>query len=303
MESPEWEATRTLGPVTGLHEKHVASWNLACYSWPTTVIRLSRLSHDASQPTLPDRHESSLTERIRALGFVEAAALAAFEISRDEAAPIGPTLRLTFALAQRLREKSILRLLEPAPRAPAFGQARAIYDPVAWEYLADPPELGVMRSVIEAQLQTCAQAATGGDRLWLWTALADAELEAYAAHLLRRHQMDAAWVRPIFERAGSELAPLSLAQKRALIWYGVREGAASYLRTRGDGTQCVDAVVCELRRQARWMLRHEPKALSWLPQSSWRQPLLLTIFLAQSRLGQSYWTQVPSLETLGSSHR
>jgi hypothetical protein len=255
------------------------------------------LSHDATQPTLPDRHESSLTERIRTLGFVDLATLAAFEAARDEAAPIAPTLRFSFSLAGRLRERSILRLLEVPPRSPGYGQARAIYDPIAWEYLAEPPELGVLRATIHEQLIIRSRAAEG-EALWLWMALADAELEGYLAHLLRRHQMDAGWVRSILERGGLELTALSLAQKRAVSWYGVREGAATYLRTRGDATQCVDAVVCELRRQARWMLRHEPQALSWLPQSSWRQPLLLATFLANFPLGQSYWTEVPSLEAL-----
>jgi hypothetical protein len=255
------------------------------------------LSHDATQPTLPDRHESSLEARIRALGFADAAALAAFEAARDDAAPIAPTLRLTFALAARLQERSVLRLLEVPPRAPRFRQARAIYDPVAWEYLADPPELGVLRLVISDHLQTVTP-RDFGEALQLWIALSEAELEGYVIHLLRRHQMHTGWVRPILERTETELMPLSLAQKRALVWHGIREGAATYLRSRGDATQCVDAVVSELRRQARWMLRHEPQAVSWLPQSSWRQPLLLTTFLSQFPLGQGYWTEVPALRSL-----
>lgn len=260
------------------------------------------MSHDATQPTLPDRHESSLEARIRALGLVDTAAFAAFEAARDDPAPISPTLRLSFALAERLRQRSVLRLLEVPPRAPGYRQARAIYDPLAWEYLADPPELGVLRVIISDHLRTVAQ-GDPTEALWLWIALSDAELESYVAHLLRRHQMDAAWVRPILDRAATELTRLSLAQKRGLAWYGIREGAASFLRSRGDANQCVEAVVCELRRQARWMLRHEPQALSWLPQSSWRQPLLLTTFLAQFPLGQAYWTEVPALELVAGARR
>lgn len=255
------------------------------------------MSHDATQPTLPDRHESSLEARIRALGFVATAALASFETARDATAPIAPTLRLTFALATRLRECSVLRLLEAPPRALGFRQARAIYDPVAWEYLADPPELGVLRLVIGDHLQTVAL-RDFSEALWLWNALSEAEFEGYVAHLLRRHQMEAGWARPILERSTAELVPLSLAQKRALAWYGIREGAASFLRSRGDATQCIDTVVRELRQQARWMLRNEPEVLSWLPQSNWRQPLLLTTFLSRFPLGQTYWTKVPSLEAL-----
>ena len=256
------------------------------------------MSHDATQPTLPARHHGSLEDRIRRLGFVDAAALAAFEAAKDDAAPLCPTLRLTFELAERLRRQHVLRLLEAVPRAPAWGQSRAIYDPIAWEYLADPPEPGVLQRLVTRQLQQCVAACAPADPLWLWQRLADAELEGYLAHLLRRHQMDASWVRAILDRAMPELAELSLARRRAVAWAGVREGAAAFLRTRGDASQCLDAIVCECRRQARWMLRHEGLATSWMPQSSWRQPLLLSLFLAHFPLGQRYWTEIPSLSAL-----
>lgn len=230
--------------------------------------------------------------------MVDATALVAFESARDESAPIAPTLRLTFSLADRLRKRSILRLLDVPPRTPGYGQARAIYDPVAWEYLADPPEVGALLAIASAQLKMSVAAALPIDVHWLWHAIAEAELESYAAHLLRRHQMDGAWVRPILERTESELAALSLAQRRALLWFGIREGAASFLSTRGDAAKCVEAIVCEVRRQARWTLRHEPQATSWLPQSSGRQPLLLATFLGSFPLGNSYWTEVPTLDTV-----
>lgn len=260
------------------------------------------MSHDATQPTLPDRHESSLTQRLCGLGLVDLVAWAAFEAARDDAAPLSPTLRLTFALADRLRQRSILRLLDVAPRAPAFRQARAIYDPIAWEYFDDPPEPAVLREAVNDVLCERAQVADA-QALWLWVAIAEAELEGYVVHLLRRHQMETAWARSVLERAAPELTSLSLAQRRAVCWYGIREGAAAFLRTRGDATQCVEAIVGEIRRQARWMLRHEPQALSWLPQSSWRQPIVLATFLARFPLGSRYWTELPTLEALASAIR
>lgn len=256
------------------------------------------MTHDATQPTLPARHEGSLADRIRGLGLIDAAALAAFEASKDEAAPLAPTLRLTFELAERLRQRNILRLLESVPRRPSWGQSRAIYDPIAWEYLADLPEPGVLKRLVSQQLRDCTAATPSTEPLWLWQKLADAELEGYLAHLLRRHQMEISWVRSILERASPELIELSLAHRRAMAWAGVREGAAAFLRTRGDANQCVDAMVCEIRRQARWMLRHDTSATHWIPPSGWRQPVLLSLYLAHFPLGPRYWTEVPSMAAL-----
>lgn len=256
------------------------------------------MSHDARQPTLPAQHDGSLEDRIRRLGLSDAAALAAFVAATDDPAPLTPTLRFTFELAERLRRQQVLRLLDVMPRSPSWGQARAIYDPIAWEYLTDPLEPGVLRRLATQHLQECVTASTPSDALWLWQRLTDAELEGYVAHLLRRHQMDGGWIRAILDRAMPELADLSLARRRAVAWAGVREGAAAFLRTRGDAAQCVEAIVCEFRRQARWMLRHDAPATSWMPQSSWRQPLLLSLFLSHYSLGQRYWTEVPSLPAL-----
>jgi len=255
----------------------------------------SRLSHDASQPTLHARHEGSFADRIGDLPLVDLVALAAFEASRDDPAPISPTLRFTFELAGRLRRAHVLRLLEETPRGLASGQARAIYDPIAWTYLSDPLELGVLQQLIAATLQHRLAAGAPVEALWLWQRLADAELESYLAHLLRRHQMEPAWARTLVDRTEPELDDLCLAQRRALAWTGMKEGAATYLRTKGDPKQCADAIVSEIRRQARWMRRHQPQASNWVPPSSWRQPLVLRTFLANFPLGHRYWTDVPSL--------
>lgn len=103
-----------------------AVWLLRC-GLPGHPLR--RLSHDAIQPTLHARHEGSLADRISGLPSVDAVALAAFEASREDPAPIAPTLRFTFELAARLRLAHVLRLLEETPRRLDWGQARAIYDP------------------------------------------------------------------------------------------------------------------------------------------------------------------------------
>lgn len=256
------------------------------------------MTHDATQPTLPARHEGSLEDRIRRLGLIEAIALSAFEAAKDEAAPIAPSLRLTLELAQRLHRHHIFRLLDVMPDATSWGQSRALYDPVAWEYLADPLEPGVLRLVVAQHLRTVVGAHSTAEPLWLWQRLSASELEGYVAHLLRRHQMDPSWVRPILERSKAELAGLSLAQRRAVAWAGVREGAAAFLRTRGDAGQCLEAILCETRRQARWMLRHDGALTSWMPQSSWRQPLLLSTFLACFPLGSQYWLELPSSDVL-----
>jgi hypothetical protein len=252
------------------------------------------LSHDASQPTLSARRDHSLADRIGALALVDLAALAAFEAARDEPAPISPTLRFTLELAERLRRAHVVQLLDDAPRGLAWGQARAIYDPIAWEYLADPPELGVLHQFVSERIQRRVDDGALADAHWLWVRLADAELESYVAHLLRRHQMEPTWARALVDRTATELDELCLAQRRALSWAGLREGAATHLRTKGDTKQCQDAIVSEIRRQARWLRRHQPQASGWIPNGAWRQPLLLRVFLATYPLGTRYWTEVPS---------
>lgn len=256
------------------------------------------MSHDATQPTLPSRHEGFLADRIGALSLVDLTALASFEASRDDPAPISPTLRFTLELASRLRRACVLTLLEEVPRGLAWGQARSIYDPIAWTYLASPPEPGVLRHTLTAAIQQRVSDGAADDALWLWQHLSDAELESYTAHLLRRHQMEPTWARELLNRAALELEELCLAQRRAILWAGLKEGAATFLRTKGDAKQCLDAIVAEIRRQARWLRRHQPQASGWIPSGAWRQPLLLRTFLATFPLGTRYWTDVPSLAAL-----
>lgn len=253
------------------------------------------MSHDAAQPTLPARREGSFADRIGALSLVDLTALAAFEASRDDPAPISPTLRLTFELAGRLRHAHVLQLLEETPRGLAWGQARSIYDPIAWTYLTNLPEPGELRRDLTAAIQQRILEGAETDALWLWQSLVGAELEGYVAHLLRRHQMEPTWARDLVDRSRLELEEHCLAQRRAISWAGLKEGAATFLRTKGDPKQCVDAIVAEVRRQARWLRRHQPQASGWIPSGAWRQPLLLRTFLAAFPLGTRYWTEVPSL--------
>jgi hypothetical protein len=228
-------------------------------------------------------------------------ALASFEASRDDPAPVSPTLRFTFELAGRLRRAEVLELLEAPPRGLAWDQARALYDPIAWTYLADPPEPGVLRQWVDDAVRQKVGAGAAVDALWLWQRLSEAELEGYIAHLLRRHQMDATWARALIERTERELEELCLAQRRALAWAGLKDGAATFLRTKGDAKQCLDAIVSEVRRQARWLRRHQPHASGWIPNGAWRQPLLLRKFLEIFPVGHRYWTEVPSLASIEGS--
>lgn len=255
------------------------------------------MSHDAIQPTLSARHEGSLADRISGLPLVELLAFASFEASRDDPAPIAPALRLTFELASRLRRAHVLELLESPPRGLSSRQARALYDPIAWVYLAEPLEPGVLRHLL-AEAIRCNASPDDTDGLWLWQRLSEAECEGYVTHLLRRHQMVPTWTRALLERTQHELEELCLAQRRAVSWAGLKEGAATFLRTKGDPEQCLDAMVIEVRRQARWLRRHRPQSTGWIPNGAWRQPLLLRQFLAAFPLGHRYWTEVPSLDAL-----
>jgi hypothetical protein len=253
------------------------------------------LSHDATQPTLLSRHEGSLVDRIGALSLVDLTAVASFEASRSDPAPISPTLRFTLELASRLRRAQVLTLLEEVPRWLTWGQARAIYDPIAWTYLASPPEPGLLRHTLTAAIQQRVSEGAVDDALWLWQHLSDAELESYISHLLRRHQMEPAWAGELLNRVAPDLDELCLAQRRAISWAGLKEGAAMFPRTKVDANRCLDAIVAEIRSQSRWLRRHQPQASGWIPSGTWRQPLLLRTFLATFPLGTRYWTDVPSL--------
>lgn len=274
-----------------------------CYARDSGGRLQSRLSHDALQSTLDAPHGTSLTERIRALSLVDLAGLAAFDASRDETAPIAPTLRLTLELAGRLRSSQVLQLVEVVPRSLAWDQGRALYDPVAWTYLATPPERGVLRQLVSQLLGLWAKDAPADAALDLWQMLVDAELESYMAYLLRRHQMEATWARGLVDRIAPEVTELCLAQRRSIAWTGIKEGAAAFLRFGGDPKQCIYVIESELRRQARWMLRHEPLASGWIPPTTWRQPLLLSKFLLACPLGQRYWTVAPSLTAVQATLR
>jgi hypothetical protein len=157
------------------------------------------------------------------------------------------------------------------------------------------PERGVFRQCVAEAIRERVSGGASAEGLWLWKHLSEAELEGYIAHLLRRHQMDPVWCRALVERTENELEELCLAQRRALSWAGLKDGAATFLRTKGDPKQSLDAIVSEIRRQARWLRRHQPQATGWIPNGAWRQPLLLRTFLAAFPLGHRYWTEVPSL--------
>ena len=167
--------------------------------------------------------------------------------------------------------------------------------------MAHPPEPGVLREQVATQIRKRISDGAAEEALLLWQRLADAELESYSAHLLRRHQMDPTWARALVDRTESELEELCLAQRRALSWVGLKEGAATFLRTKGDAKQCLDSIVSEIRRQARWLRRHQPLASEWIPSTAWRQPLLLRNYLTAYPLGNRYWTEVPSLLAIQAS--
>lgn len=152
--------------------------------------------------------------------------------------------------------------------------------------------------MVDETLRQRVASGVAADALGLWQRLGEAELEGYIGHLLRRHQMDPAWAHALVERTQVELEELCLAQRRALAWAGLKDGAATFLRTKGDAKQCLDGIVAEIRRQARWLRRHQPQAAGWIPNGAWRQPLLLRCFLVTFPLGHRYWTEVPSSTSL-----
>jgi hypothetical protein len=259
------------------------------------------LTHDPTQPTLAAPHDGSLEDRVGRLGFTDSIALLAFELSKDDAAPISPTLRFSRELGDRLRGQGILRITDAALTDPGHRLARALYDPLTWEYLNERSTSASLLQLVRLRLQRFDADTVVSEMHQLWRSLADAEFEGYFAHLLRRHQLEPAWAGSVAERVHAELMPLSLVQRRALAWSVAKEGAAAHLRTRRDAQETLETMVQHARREARHLMRFGSLDRAWHPHTNARQPLVVSAFLAQVELRDRYWTNPPAVSTLKQS--
>jgi hypothetical protein len=258
------------------------------------------LTHEAAQPTLNRTLEASPAEASHALSLVEAAALRAFHRATTQRSPITPCFSLTQALVVLLVRRGFLALCTDDDLNGSEPFWRALYDPLRWRYLGSwEPALQVDDELRQRVRDLAARDDAIDTKLLLWRLLANAEIEGYLAHLLRRHGFSPQWAIDASDSTIYWENGLSLAQMRYVVWASVREGAAAFLRWGGDLEGARDAIATELRRRAHWIEGRPDLGQTFLPPSNARQPTLLTVFLEDiASLEQRYWLVNPSLTAL-----
>lgn len=249
-----------------------------------------------TQPTLPPAARD-LVPYAQSLGLVRLAAWYALELSTSTEAPFSTGTALSHALLTRLVDAGAIRLSQ----GPEPGIRRSLYEPLAWCY---PADWGGSRDLQAGLHDTLMELAARPDALdakvEVWEALAQAEIETYLTHLLRRHTLEPAGAAVIMHAMADEWGGHSLARKRYLAWYGARGAAAAFLRTGMDQVAARNAMLDEMRRRSRWLThRLTSHALArdeyrFIPDPSWKRPVLLDVFLSMlAPQGASYWTDVP----------
>lgn len=251
--------------------------------------------HGEPQPTLGSPRDPAPASRLEALDLVETAGLLAFQQSTTSRAPTTPYFALTVELAEQLHGRGVIAVCADDDRSVGIP-VRAIYDPIAWRYCwpeASEPDFGHRALAHLSQLGRHSEAA--GEKASLWRTLANAELEGYFAHLLRRHGFDPMWASDIRDDGDRWYKGLSLAQARYLVWASVREGAAVFLRTGEDSEEAREAMMVEMKRRAKWLETRPELGATFLPLSNARQSLLLSVFLDHvARIGTRYWLAPPA---------
>lgn len=261
------------------------------------------MTHDGRQPTLREPSTPPPVHALTDLTLVEAATLLAFVRSTDVPAPVSPHPGFTQALARWLEQRGVLALLTDTAAMPGTARSvqRAIYDAIRWRYVTDALDAAAHRDALVLHLRTLSRSADAAEaKLTYWRLLADAELESYLAHLLRRHGLDAGWASAIRDEPAPWKTELSLGQMRYVVWATVREAAATYLREWGDPEATRGAIALELRRRARWLLNRAEPGFCFLPPHTVKRSLMLEVFLEHvAPIGDAYWTSVSSASALG----
>lgn len=249
-----------------------------------------------TQPTLPPTNRD-LAPFAQSLGLVRLAAWFALERSTSTQAPVSTGNALTQHLFRVLDAAGVLRV----PHGGEPGARRALYEPLAWLYLVDWGEPNRIQSTLETALQELsAREDSAGAKLELWEALANAEIETYLSHLLRRHTLDPSGAAHIVHAMSVDWAGHCLGRKRYLAWYGARGAAAALLRTGMDQEAARTAMLDEMRRRSRWLaIKTAANELPvqdycFVPDPQWKRPVLLEVLLTiVLPVGQAYWERLP----------
>ncbi len=251
-----------------------------------------------TQPTLPPAARD-LVPYAQSLGLVRLAAWYALELSTSTEAPFSTGTALSHALMRCLEDAGAIRVSQ----GPEPGIRRSLYEPLAWCYTTDWGGSRCLQAGLHSALMEVAGRPDAlGAKVQVWRALAEAEIETYLTHLLRRHTLETAGAAVIMHAMADEWASHSLARKRYLAWYGARGAAAAFLRSGMDQIAARNAMLEEMRRRSRWLTsRSAHQALRrdeyhFVPDPSWRRPVLLDVFLSMLLPeGNSYWSDVPRL--------
>lgn len=253
-----------------------------------------------TQPTLPPT-DSDLPHYAQSLGLLRLATWYALERSTSTQAPLSTSAGLTRQLFLSLEEVGLLRVAKGGDRK----VRRALYEPLAWCYQYDWGDTARLQTTLLTALQEISsEESTKRAKLELWEVLAGAEIEAYLAHLLRRHTFDPAGAGQIVHAMTDEWSGHCLARRRYLAWFGMRGAAAALLRTGMDEDAARIAMLVEMRRRSRWLAGRDAedaqskREYCFVPDPQWRRPHLLEVFLTVVHpIGEAYWTQLPELET------
>lgn len=248
-----------------------------------------------TQPTLPTI-DSDLAHYAQSLGLVRLAAWYALERSTSVQAPLSTSAALTQHLFRLLEDAGVLK-----PPSAGTRIRRSLYEPLAWCYPAGWGDPNRLQSILLGALQgILADDAVAYSKLELWESLADAEIETYLAHQLRRHGLDPAGAARIVEAMSDEWSDHCLARRRYLAWCGTRGAATALLRSGMDQDAALIAMRDEMRRRSRWLAMKEaarelPKLeYCFMPEERWRQPILLDVFLTTVLpVERAYWTELP----------
>lgn len=177
------------------------------------------------------------------------------------------------------------------------GYSRSTYDRFFWRRR---PDLGSSAEVLEALGRVLKD--LGSDPRFryrvfeLWDELAAAELEAYLANLLRRHQFEPRRASQLISAMDPDWEPHSLGRRRYLAWYGMRGASAALLRFNMDEDAAIACMLEEMRRRSRWLLENQPQDRGWgsnycfLPGSGWRKPLIIEALQEFVLPGDQYWS-------------
>lgn len=251
------------------------------------------------QPTLSPV-ASELVACAEHLTLTQISAWYALELSTAESAKLTPDRKLTESLFSSLEVSGIIKRAKPQDP----DSKTALYDAISWVY--DSPKL-VTRVDLNALgdlLRTRARDEEIDEVARLWSMLASAESESYLRNQMMRHRLDFENIEEVICLAQALWIGHPLGRRRYLAWHAVRHAAASMMRSGSSLRFAAEVLLTSIDRRGRW-LHHKAssKAQSsdycFVPDASWRSPILVNIFLADvAQIGSKYWNSLPGTATL-----